>query len=111
MPNLVSMKMSKKDSTNEFAVDSNDGPRFPHGLEIRLDKIALEKLGFTELPEVGTEMIIVAVGKVTSVHENKRQNSVTRSMEIQIEEIEVEPSDDGSDATAVDAVSRAVKDA
>lgn len=108
---LVNMRLSKKQSKAEVAISSEKGPRFPYGLQISLDDDSLEKLGFDELPAVGAEMIVVGVGKVTRAGENRSQSGVNRDVSIQLERIEIEPRDDGSDHTAVDAVSRAVKDA
>ena len=110
---LVDMKMSEKQSTNEFAVSAGKGPRFPHGLTISLNDDSMEKLGFGKLPAVGTEMIVVGVGKVTRASENRGQHGVDRDVSIQLERIEVEPLVTGSghaDDTAVDAVTKAVKD-
>jgi len=106
--NLTDMKMSKKQSAHEFAVSEDKGPRFPHGLTINLNDDSMKKLGFDELPVVGTEMIVVGVGKVTRASENRRQGGVDRDMGIQLERIEVEPLVKG---TAVDAVTKAVRDA
>ena len=47
MPNLVDMKLSKKDmkSSSEVGlIDSDSGPKFPFGLEIRLDDNSMDKL-------------------------------------------------------------------
>ena len=104
---LVDMKMSKKQSTNEFAVSEDKDPRFPHGLSINLNDDSMKKLGFDELPVIGTEMIVVGVGKVTRASENRSQSGVDRDLQIQLERIEVEPlvkgSDHSSNETAVDA--------
>jgi len=48
-----------------------DGPMYSYGLRIRLEKEELEKLGVEELPEVGDELHIQAVGMVCSVSSNK----------------------------------------
>lgn len=109
---LVSMKLSKKDAEEEFEVKAEDRPRFPHGLTLRLDDDSLKKLGITKLPSVGDEMIVVGIGRIQSSHENRRQSGVERSVSIQLEQLEVGPVDDkNTDHTAVDAVSRAVKEA
>ena len=107
MTRLVSMKMSKKQSKGEFAIAETEGPRFPHGLSIHLNGDSMKKLGFTELPAVGTEMIVVGVGKIASASENRRQNGIDRDMSIQLERIEVEPLNED---TAADAVTKAIKD-
>ena len=113
MTNLTDMKLTKKESKESSGIPAvDDRPRFPFGLEIRLDDDSLKKLGFDSLPAVGEEFIVIGVGPVTSVSENQRQGSeVNRHLEIQLQRIEIEPLDDGSDETAVDAVSRGIKDA
>ena len=109
---LTSMKMSKKDAKEEFEVKAEDRPRFPHGLTLHLDDDSLKKLGITELPAVGDEMIVVGIGKIESSHENRRQSGVDRSVSIQLEQLEVgSVDDDENPATAVDAVSAAIKEA
>ena len=107
---LVNMRLSKKQSDEGAAISSPKGPQFPYGLQISLNEDSLKKLGFDELPAVGTEMIVVGVGKVTRASENRSQDGIHRDVSIQLERIEIEPLDDGSDHTAVEAVSKAIKD-
>ncbi len=107
---LINMQMSKKDAKNEFgAVDEEKGPRFPHGLTLNLNDMTLKKLGISTLPDVGTEMLVVGVGKVSRASENRRQGGVDRDVSIQLESLDVGPLKKKK-ATAVDAVSDAVKD-
>ena len=106
---LVDMKLSKKDSNAEVALDSEKGPRYPYGLAISLDDSSMKKLGFDELPAVGTKMIVVGIGKVTRASENRRQGGVDRDMSIQLERLEVEPFVKPDD-TAVGAVTKALKE-
>jgi len=108
---LTNMKLTKKEAKarNEVAIDSSD--RFPFGLSISLDDEALDKLGLA-LPKVGTEMIVIGLGKVTNVSENSGENRRKhRNVSIQLEAIEVEPASKSKTPTAVDAVSDAIKDA
>jgi len=104
--NLVSMKLSKKQAKGEGAVGI-DHPRFPYGLQISFDHDSLDKLGFDDLPAVGAEMVIVGVGKVASVSESRNQDNFNRNVSIQLEKVSVEPT---TDPTALDAVTKAVKD-
>lgn len=114
---LTDMRLTKKEAKDDMAVPSTGekGPRFPFGLEIRLDNDSMKKLGFDNVPDVGEEFIVVGVGPVTSAHENKRQSGVDRSFEIQLQRIEIGPVDmDDEDelASAVDAaIEQANKDA
>ena len=108
MPKLISMKLSKEQATSEVAIGASEGPRFPFGLSINLDDDSLKKLGFDKLPGVGAEMTVSGVGTVTRASENRSQSGVSRDVSIQLEKLKVESS---SDATAVGAVTKAVKDA
>ena len=112
---LVNMRLSKKEAKEEFEPKADDRPRFPHGLTIRLDDDSLKKLGITELPAVGDEMIVAGIGKIESSHENSRQSGIDRSVSIQLEKLAIGPLDGNTDHntghTAVGAVSKAIKDA
>lgn len=46
---------------------------YPWGLNIRLDKDSLDKLGMKKLPEVGAELHFIAVAKVTNVQSSARE--------------------------------------
>ena len=109
--NLTNMQLSKKQSKAEVCcTDDEKGPRFPYGLSISLDDDSLKKLGFDTLPAVGTEMIVVGIGKIRSASENRSQRGVNRDVSIQLERIEVEPFEKAANKTAVDAVTKAIKD-
>lgn len=67
---LVSMertKAEKKAAEKVYTSNTFDVPEFPYGLCITLGKDEMAKLGITELPEVGEEMQLVAICKVTRV--------------------------------------------
>jgi hypothetical protein len=109
---LVDMKLTKKEAKHEIACDSPKGPRYPYGLQIDLDDEALKKLGFTSLPDVGDEFIVVGVGPVTSVHEREDEDGTDRRFQIQLQKLEVGPAVAGAATdTALAAVSKGVEDA
>lgn len=109
---LVDMKLSKKQSKAEVCGLSDEkGPRYPYGLSINLDSDSMKKLGFSELPEVGTKMIVVGLGRITSASEHSSQSGTHRDMSIQLERVEIEPFVKATDETALDAVTEAIKDA
>ncbi len=88
---MISMKMSadeRKEYTNE--VVASDAPSYPYGLCIHLDDDALKKLGLTELPAVGTEVMVMAkaVVKGTSAHASEGEMN-HRSVEMQITDMEL----------------------
>ena len=74
MPKLVLMKLSKAEKKTDGGPMSGtiDSPDFPYGLEIRLNRSQLEKLGFD--PEVGGEVMIHAKGVVTMYREEATRN-------------------------------------
>ncbi len=113
--NLVSMKRTKKDKkshNSDHAVGTEED--FPFGLAVSLDDESLTKLGIKELPPVGEVMIVVGIGKVESVSERSDERRVSRNVRIQLEKLEVGPLKAGklgTKATAVDAVSKGIKEA
>jgi hypothetical protein len=95
----VDMKLSKKDRDKMYGgptvAGKVDGPKYPWGLEVRLDKVSLEKLGLTgDLPEVGALCQITAVGRVISVSERQNQSGKDCDATIQIERMTLATEDD-----------------
>jgi hypothetical protein len=72
---LVNMQQSAEEAkeANTVTGESDDGPRYPYGLELRLDEEALGKLGITAPPAVGTTMTITAKVIVTSASQHQTQ--------------------------------------
>lgn len=62
---LINMKQSNKSETG-IAPAESEAPRYPYGLELRLDKESLDKLGVKTLLSVGTEIMITAKAYVSS---------------------------------------------
>lgn len=60
------------------------GKVYPWGLEIRLSAAVLDKLGWTELPDVGAECVINAVAEVTEVRQSANNGEKTRTVVLQI---------------------------
>jgi len=94
---MVNMEMTKEEA-KEYgglccAGDSEDkGPKYPWGLQISLDDGSLEKLGITELPPVGTTMLVQAQVTVTSASSSQRQSGdVEQRVELQITDMELSP--------------------
>lgn len=67
---LVDLKYTKKEAKEEAAEDYKP-PAYSWGLQIRLEKEELDKLGIKELPDVGDEWHMTIVANVTSVSEQK----------------------------------------
>lgn len=110
MKTMVDMKMSKADMEKEAPTAAGPGERepYPYGLCLNLDKASLAKLGFSELPEVGEEFYIMAVGKVTNVNQSASENGDHSSMSIQITEmcVDNEPTHKGEKTETRKAESR-----
>ena len=75
MMKLIDMKMSKADLKEDQAALTTPSNPYPYGLCLNLDTDELQKLGIAQLPKVGSEYHIVAVGKVTSVSANVSESS------------------------------------
>ena len=75
---------------------------YPYGLCLAFDDDIMEKLGITEMPDVGDMIHIAAMAKVTSVsdRENECTDGTTkrcRRVELQITHLATENEDDEND--------------
>jgi hypothetical protein len=99
---LVDMKLDPKEQKKEADL-AYDPPAYPWGLSISLDDEALEKLGMTELPDVGDTMTLTARVCCTSVSASANENGQRRSVSFQIEALAlsdaVESDDEKKDPT------------
>jgi hypothetical protein len=98
---MADMKMSKSETIaySEVAQKEDDGPQYPYGLCIHLEKDQLEKLGITELPEVGALMMLHANAYVKTVSQYNTQEGTDQRVELQITELEVRPGEAKDAAT------------
>lgn len=97
---MINMKMSKEEAKEYTAVpDPGNAPEYPYGLRLSLDDDALEKLGITELPKVGTVMVLQARVEVcgTSAYSTQDKESEA-SVSLQITDMEL-----GTGSPTVDA--------
>jgi hypothetical protein len=87
---LVSMKMSREEAQEVSQPEMKDAPEYPYGLCIDLDDDALEKLGITTLPKVGSEMLINAKVVVKSVSSYDTQGGESEARaSLQITDMEI----------------------
>lgn len=88
---MISMKMSKKERKDVAQPVDMLEEEYPWGLEVSLDDESLKKLGMTALPEMGTEMTLVAKVKVRSrsENENDRDSEPHRNLGLQITDMEL----------------------
>lgn len=88
---MVSMKMSASER-KEYSTEAiaSDAPSYPYGLCLHLDDDALQKLGLTEMPAVGTELMVMAkaIVKGTSAHAYEGEQA-HRSVDVQITDLEL----------------------
>ena len=93
---MVSMKRTADDRRGDSMAGASieaTAPDYPYGLCIHLDKEELDKLGITELPKIGIEMMLEVKAKVTRV--SVSQSAVEgadeqTNVELQITDIGIE---------------------
>lgn len=79
--------------------DGYDGPDYPWGLGIYLDKDTMAKLGMATMPQIGEVMQIQAVAKVNSLSQNSSENGEdSKSVGLQIMLMGVAPEMSAPDA-------------
>lgn len=97
---LTSMKIDKAAAKRamEPSTLADEGPAYPYGLEVRLDKDSIEKLGMKQLPEVGETMMLVGKVKVTGTSSSDHQHGKHQSVTLQITDMALEDGGDKTDA-------------
>ena len=71
------------------SIDSADAPKYPWGTSLDLDDDTLTKLGITKLPDVGEELALTAVVKVTRISANEDQGGTRQCLGLQITSMEL----------------------
>ncbi len=67
----------------------HDEPRYPWGLEIRLEGDELDKLGIASMPGIGETVKINAIARITAVRlEQLQEGKTERCLTMQIEQME-----------------------
>lgn len=74
----MAMKAEKMKPVGEAPMDYEE-PKYPYGLEIHLKDEQLLALGISELPKVGSEMLLTCKVKVTSARQEEKQDGDTES--------------------------------
>lgn len=72
--------------------------QYGYGTSVTLDSDALKKLGIKELPEVGDEYHIIAIGKVTSTAKNASETNDSTRVEIQLTHMDLTHEDAAEEA-------------
>lgn len=79
---LVSMKQTAEEAKEAYptADDGDQGDQYPWGLRLNLCEDDLAKLGISQAPKVGTELMLVAKVRVTGRSEyESEEGGATRS--------------------------------
>lgn len=90
---MKSLALSKEEAKAQYdccAPEGDDtGPKYPWGTSLCLGTEALEKLGLGLMP-VGTEVTIIAKGKITGTSSRERQDGEpTQDMDVQLTAIDL----------------------
>lgn len=99
MEKMIDMAFTKDEISEEkrkYSANPDPSvPTYPWGLAIRLEQSELDKLGLKTLPQVGSEVHMIAVGKVTGINSNDRSGDKPETcVAIQITMLEVAPEAD-----------------
>lgn len=108
---MTDMKLTKKEVKAEKKQEYQPPP-YPWGLCIRLEKDEIDKLKLKTLPNVGDEVHITAVGRITGVSSAMRDQSdedKTVSIQITMMELDNEGPDDGDSAAKENAENKPKK--
>lgn len=88
---VVSLELDKSDREQETVeAKEMERPLYPYGTSLYLDEKALAKLGITEMPDVGTVVLIQAVAKVTGTSEREYEGGSHKTLDVQITEMGLE---------------------
>lgn len=99
---LVNMKTSPEEAKEYVQPSLDDAPRYPYGLELRLDDAALEKLGMSAPPAVGTVLMVTARVEVTSASQYQTQGQEAESSSCwQITDMEASKASSDGDAKSL----------
>lgn len=90
---MINLKMSPDEAKHEYGETALpqeiEQPKYPYGTSIYLDEMVMKKLGMENLPEVGSEMTLMAKVKVVSVSERERLGGEKcKNVDLQITEME-----------------------
>lgn len=91
---LKNMAMKKKESTEmaqPCCVGEGEGPKYPYGLNIRLEEESIAKLGLKEMPEAGSVMLVMAKANVDECSVRDTQDGKRRYICLQITDLSVSP--------------------
>lgn len=88
MSDLMPMERDDHDEKRLREEVKVERPKYPHGLKLHLDHDTLKRLGFKKMPDVGTELPIMALAEIVSVSQDGEEKN---EMVLQIKEMAVKP--------------------
>jgi len=91
MTDMAYTRAEIKDEKAETGPVSPEVPKYPWGLQVRLEREELDKLGITDLPDVGDVLQLMVSARVTGVTETQMANAQDTEccVTLQIEEMAV----------------------
>ena len=95
---MIDMKRSPMATKSSLGMVNPSRDTYGYGTAVTLDADALKKLGIKELPEVGDEYHIVAIGKVTSTAKSASENNESTRVEIQLTHMDLTHEDAAEEA-------------
>lgn len=97
---MIDMKRSPMATKSSLGMVNPSHDTYGYGTVVTLDADALKKLGIKELPEVGDEYHIVAIGKVTSTAKSASENNESTRVEIQLTHMDLTHEDEAKETPA-----------
>lgn len=85
---MKDMKLTEAELKERDSTSLSEEDRYPYGLRIHVDDQSMQKLG-TELPEIGTKMLLVAEVEVASVSQYASPDNEDKSFSLQIQQMEL----------------------
>jgi hypothetical protein len=110
---MKSMKMNKsvaKEATAPVVAEKGEGPEYPYGLCLRIDKAELIKLGFEGLPKIGDTFEIEAKCVCKGVSMSAGDKHEYASAEFQITDMELEDDQEDKNKKAAKILFTSMKD-
>lgn len=100
---LASLELTKSEAKEEtIEAKEVERPRYAYGTCLYLDETVLAKLGIKDMPEVGDELHIMAVGKVTGTSSREYEGGAHQTLDIQLTEMACEDADEGEEPAETD---------
>lgn len=89
MATLISMENTAQEAQEQVSPTA-DAPKYPWGLSLCLNSEVLEKLGVTTLPEVGSEVRLLAKAVVTGASQDATESGTRNTVDLQITDMQCE---------------------